>query len=527
MNKKTFLFFLALGSAVLPSFAQQGEAKKYADGITAAGASKHLHIIASDEMEGRETGKPGNDKAAAYIAEQFKKMGLSAPVSGSYFQPVALVENRFDVKYLKLNGQELTSGEHFYMANSGVDNTISTSEVVFIGYGIEDEKYTDLNDLDIKDKVVLLINSGEPTNAEGVSYITGTKERSEWASSRNKRLQYVMGKQPALILAVAPEVEQMLARVRTMGSGGRIQIKEEENSDKKEAVTRPTLAYITIETADLLLKGTGKSYASLKAAIDNSGKPQSQPIKAKLETSFAVQATDVPAQNVLGYLEGSDLKDELVVISAHYDHIGVNPDGQINNGADDDGSGTTGVIEVAQAFAKAKAAGKGARRSLLFLAVTGEEKGLLGSDYYTRHPVFPLEQTVTNLNIDMIGRIDPVHENDTNYVYLVGSDKLSSELHAISEAANSTYTKFNLDYKYNDPNDPERIYYRSDHYNFAKNGIPVVFYFNGVHADYHNTGDTVDKINFDLLARRSQLVFYTAWEVANRDKRPVVDSNKQ
>lgn len=161
------------------------------------------------------------------------------------------------------------------------------------------------------------------------------------------------------------------------------------------------------------------------------------------------------------------------------------------------------------------------------MTVTGEEKGLLGSDYYTRHPVFPLSSTIANLNIDMIGRIDPAHFAKNDYVYLVGSDKLSSQLHRISENANKLYTNLDLDYRYNDPSDPERIYYRSDHYNFAKNNIPVIFYFNGVHEDYHDVGDTVDKIDFRLLSKRAQLVFYTAWDLVTRDAKPIVDSNKK
>ena len=238
---------------------------------------------------------------------------------------------------------------------------------------------------------------------------------------------------------------------------------------------------------------------------------------------------EVRSVNVLGYLEGSDLKDELVVYSAHYDHIGLTTDGgadKVNNGADDDGSGTTGVINIARAYAKAKKAGHGPRRSVLFLLVTGEEKGLLGSEYYSLNPVFPMANTITNLNIDMIGRIGDLYKgtaDSANYCYLIGSDKLSTDLHKISENANAVYTKMKIDYKYNDPNDPERIYYRSDHYNFAKNGVPIVFYFNGVHEDYHKPGDEVSKINFELLTKRAQLVYYTGWDLLNRDKRPVVD----
>jgi Zn-dependent M28 family amino/carboxypeptidase len=222
---------------------------------------------------------------------------------------------------------------------------------------------------------------------------------------------------------------------------------------------------------------------------------------------------------VVGVLPGTDLKDEYVVISAHYDHVGI-INGQIHYGADDDGSGTVGVMEIAEAFVKAQKEGKGPRRSIVFLAVSGEEKGLLGSEYYSNHPLFPMEKTTVNLNIDMIGRSDPDRKrgDSTNYVYVVGDDKVSSELKPISEGQNKKYLKMELDYKYNDPADPNRIYYRSDHYNFAKNGVPIIFYYDGMlRPDYHKPTDTPDKVNYDLLRRRAQLVFYTAWEMANRD----------
>lgn len=228
------------------------------------------------------------------------------------------------------------------------------------------------------------------------------------------------------------------------------------------------------------------------------------------------------SENVVAFIKGSEKPDEIIVISAHLDHEGVK-NGEIYNGADDDGSGTVAILEIAEAFKKAEQAGKGPKRSILFLHVTGEEKGLLGSKYYTENPIFPLANTVTDLNIDMIGRIDDRHKADPNYVYLIGSDKLSTDLHNVSEAMNKKYMNINLDYKYNDENDPNRFYYRSDHYNFAKHNIPVIFYFNGTHADYHKPTDTPDKINYNLLENRTRLVFYTAWEIANREARLVVD----
>ncbi len=232
------------------------------------------------------------------------------------------------------------------------------------------------------------------------------------------------------------------------------------------------------------------------------------------------------SENVLAYIEGTEKPDEVIVISAHLDHIGVH-DGEINNGADDDGSGTVSILEIAEAFKIAADKGFGPKRSILFLHVTGEEKGLLGSKYYTNvDPVFPLKNTVCNLNIDMIGRTDPKREsNNRNYLYLIGSDKLSTELHDLSEEVNSKYCNIEFDYTYNDDNDPNRFYYRSDHYNFAKNNIPVIFYFNGTHDDYHKPSDTVEKIDYDLLENRTRLIFHTAWEIANRENRLIVDKS--
>lgn len=228
------------------------------------------------------------------------------------------------------------------------------------------------------------------------------------------------------------------------------------------------------------------------------------------------------SENIVAFIKGSEKPDEYVVISAHYDHVGIK-DEMIFNGADDDASGTSAVLKIAQAFQDAVNAGNGPKRSIIFLNVTGEEEGLFGSKFYTEFPIFPLKNTVANLNIDMIGRVDKKHMENDNFVYLIGSNKISSELHKLSEEVNKKYTNLTLDYTYNDERDPNRFYYRSDHYNFAKNGIPIIFYFNGVHKDYHKHTDTADKIRYDLLAKRAQLIFYTAWEIANREERLVID----
>ena len=247
--------------------------------------------------------------------------------------------------------------------------------------------------------------------------------------------------------------------------------------------------------------------------------------KEKVSINLNVDEQKVSTENVVGMVTGTDKADEAIVISAHYDHVGVK-NGKVYNGADDDGSGTVAVMEIAQAFAEAKKAGFGPRRSIIFMGTTGEEKGLLGSEYYSENPLVPLENTVTNLNIDMIGRLDEAHPNNENYIYLIGTNMLSQDLHDISEGANKVYKNIELDYTYNSLNDENKFYYRSDHYNFAKHNVPVIFYFNGVHEDYHKSTDTVDKILFNKVENISQLIFYTAWEIANRDEKPKVDKGQ-
>lgn len=237
---------------------------------------------------------------------------------------------------------------------------------------------------------------------------------------------------------------------------------------------------------------------------------------------FKSKYVKTSSENVVAIIPGSVWPQEYIVLSAHYDHVGAKGD-TIYNGADDDGSGTVALLEIAQAFKKAQDQGMGPKRSIVFLHVTGEEIGLYGSRYYTENPIYPLEQTVCNLNTDMIGRIDPNKAGNDNYIYLIGSDKLSQELHDLSENVNQEFSQLELDYTFNDENDPNRFYYRSDHYNFAKNNVPIIFYFNGVHEDYHQPTDTPDKIEYPLMSKRAQLIFHTAWEVANQEKRIVAD----
>ncbi len=266
-----------------------------------------------------------------------------------------------------------------------------------------------------------------------------------------------------------------------------------------------------------------EQYQKMNVPFPKGAKDYYQPVPASFLN--AKRNLNLPdSENIWAFIEGSDKKDEIVVISAHYDHVGIK-NGEIYNGADDDGSGTVALMEIARVFQKAKEDGNGSRRSILILHVTAEEVGLHGSRYYSENPLFPLANTVADVNIDMIGRRDELHKDSNNYVYVIGSDYLSTDLYNICENANTKHGLLTLDYKYNDKNDKNRFYYRSDHYNFAKNGIPSVFLFSGVHEDYHKPTDDVDKIEFDAVTARTKYAFAIAWEIANRENRLIVDKN--
>ena len=234
----------------------------------------------------------------------------------------------------------------------------------------------------------------------------------------------------------------------------------------------------------------------------------------------------VKTENVAAIIKGDVYPDEYIILTAHLDHVGIE-DGEIYNGADDDGSGSMALLEIAQAFKLAELDGYRPKRSIVILHVSAEEKGLLGSRYYVENPLYPIDETITNLNVDMIGRTDPTRESDNdNYIYLIGTDRLSTMLHETSEKVNRNTVNLELDYRFNAWDDPNRFYERSDHWHFAKNNIPVIFYFSGTHEDYHMPSDTPDKIRYDLLTQRSRLIFHTAWEIANMDERIQVDQNK-
>lgn len=514
--------------------AQNKTAIQFSQSISKDNAYKHLSVLASDEYEGRETGKKGAWMAADYIRTQFKNLGLTAPVNGSYFQPVGMATYSLSQTVLTINGTPMESLKDFVIQPNNVTLkgfTFNASEVLFAGYGLNKGDYNDYAGQQVSGKVVMIFAAGDPTQKGAAPAANDRTAMRKAMADRQAKISYLMDNGAAGIILVDPMLDNLTPEMKARYAGSdQVVLLKAATVERMQNQKSPNVVSVNTATANQILKASGSTVEALQQQITAAGKPASKVLKVDISASAMKQENKVRAENVLGFLEGSDpkLKSEILVISAHYDHEGLTTSGtdKVFNGADDDGSGTTGVIMMAEAFAKAKKAGKGPKRSILFMTVVGEEKGLLGSDWYSENPVFPLKNTIADLNIDMIGRTGTEYKtksDSTNYVYVIGSDKLSTELRQISETANKTYTKLHLDYKFDDPNDTERIYYRSDHYNFAKHGIPIIFYFNGVHEDYHQPSDEVGKINFPLLAKRAQLAYYTAWELANRATRPVVD----
>lgn len=478
-------------ATIMASAQETDKASKYAPLISAKGLKEKLTIVASAEMEGRETGMPGERRAAAYIEEQFKKIGLQPGNGNSYQMTYPVYKDEVSDKTLRVNGRSFEWDKQYFFNLQSVSNgTVTMNTSVFAGYGIVDsaKAINDLAGLDVKGKMVMVLEGDGGT---------GSAAGSSFAKMNNLRRAGAAG-----VLMISTSFPKATATATT----GNIYF--------RQSTAAPFVSLtISVEVASALLGRTSTlSINDLKAVKKGT-------YTAEMQLMVTKKTTTLETSNVIGILPGTDKKDEYVFLTAHHDHLGVR-NGQIYYGADDDGSGTVSVIQMAEAFAAAAKKGDRPRRTIAFMTVSGEEKGLWGSEYYSDHPIFPLDKTTVNLNTDMVGRVDTERTtaDSLNYVYVIGHDKLSSELALINEAVNNKHTKLTLDYKYDDPKDLNRIYYRSDHYNFARKGVPILFFYDGMlKADYHKISDTVDKINFELMQKRVQMIYYTAWEIANRD----------
>jgi hypothetical protein len=490
---KIILGLVFTGSVFFSVAQKNADPVAFGNSIKSENLQKHLYKLAGPEFEGRETATRGQRLAAAYIEDYFKSLGLSPGNKDSFQLAYPVFQDSLISSSIQVNGENYRLNTDYSIRNLSNAYTLSfgISNIVFAGYGLSDSLRDDYKGLNTAGKIVLILGAFPP------GYVQTQVNQGTY----NPMAKIIAAQQHGAVAVFS--IQEDFPR-RPIQDEGPMYI----HFFRTDVL--PANFYVSERMAKAIM---GADYALAKT-----GTVEPKSYHADVLLSLQKQTRTLQSTDVLGYLEGTDLKDQLLVISAHYDHLGKR-DSVIYFGADDDGSGTVSLLEMAAAFSKAKAAGKGPRRSILFLANSGEEKGLFGSEYYTDHPVYPLKNTTADLNIDMIGRRDPNRKqgDSNNYVYIVGDDKLSSDLHTISVEMNKKYTGLELDYKFNDPKDPSRIFYRSDHYNFARKGVPIIFYFDGIHADYHQPTDTPDKINYDLMVKRARLVFYTAWDMANRN----------
>ena len=479
--------------------------------ITKQALKHHISILAADSLEGREVGEPGELKAADYISNYFKDIGIPAYKDSTYYQEIPLQKREIKESIIKINKTQYSFGNDFYTYPNFSDTEIKSDDILFLGYGIEAKNYNDYT-TSAEGKVIVILE-GEPKDEQGNFMVSGGDTRcpeSTWKFKLNKAKE--MGAKAVLFVTENYTTSYQKAEHKIEHPGVSLQQKE-----------GPVPFFFINKNITTEIFGKNK-IEKIRKKIKTQKKPINKLIKKNIILSVKNKDNQFFGKNILGFIEGSDpeLKHEIIVITAHYDHIGI-IDGLIHNGADDNATGTAALMEIAAAFQFAKKSGANFKRSILFFPNSAEEKGLLGSYYYVENPEFPLENTIACLNVDMIGRMDEFHPNDSNYVYLIGSDKLSTDLHNISNNANRKYTNMDTDYTFNDPDDPNRFYYRSDHYNFAKKGIPSIFYFSGVHADYHKHTDTMDKLVYEKVEKTAKLIFYTAWELSNAESRPIVD----
>ncbi len=493
---------LFLAAALLAGFTGFGQkqkqkevdvATKYAETITPAALKEKLSIIAAPEMEGRETASAGQRRAAAYIESVFQKLRLLPGTTGGYQMQFPIYQDTLIEASLKVNDKAYALNTDFSLNIAAATNgNFDINEIIFATYGIADSARNDYAKLDVKDKWVLVLE-GAPDGTPPAD------RRSPYSNYAKLETAKKMGARGIFVMSADFPKKSPVALKGNM---------------TLQKATTTSVQMITV-SPDLAHSLLGLDPSSLLESINiiPTGSYKSNTRITVYKRTMMLQSS-----NVIGILPGTDKKDEYVLVTGHYDHLGRKGN-EIFYGADDDGSGTTSVLQIAEAFVKARNDGQPQRRTLVFMTVSGEEKGLLGSEFFSQYPSFPLDKTVADLNIDMVGRIDPTYKGDLlNYLYVIGDDKLSSDLAPITDSVNKRYVNLQLDRRFNDLKDSNRFYYRSDHYNFAKKGVPVIFYFNGTHADYHRSSDTVDKINFDLMAKRVRLVFYTAWEMANRNE---------
>lgn len=532
MKKNLFAFVLVL-TLVFQSLAQTAikvtpDEKKIVEGVTAKQLSDYLYFVASDEMEGRDTPSRGLDTVAKFIGMNLSKWGFKpAGDDGTYYQKIAIRSESTDPEKnsLQIGGQNFAFADDFFRLSGNISETAS---LVFVrdGWMVKSKNIDAYKGVDVRDKFVVVYGKGFPRAARATDLPSGVTENdlkgtkgTDWADP----LTYAKSSgAKGIILIASPETQGAWAQLRNfLGRGNSYPEKLRDTpSDKSDF---PAML-VSDKVGDAIFASESANKDSAAAFAIN--KTAAISLSGKVEIKWS--------QNVVAVWEGSDpvLKNEMVAIGAHYDHVGTNqnaggPD-KIWNGADDDGSGTVAVLSIAEALAKAP---KRPKRSVLFVWHCGEEKGLWGSEYFNKFPTVDIKKVTAQLNIDMIGRsrkaddTNPKNKNltDENSIYVIGSEMMSSTLGSIVKGANAGYLNLGYDYKYDDPKDTNRFFFRSDHFNYAVNGIPITFWFDGVHEDYHQPGDEPQKIDYNKMEKISRTIMITMLKLTDLKERPKVD----
>ena len=536
-NLSALLLFLTF---LLPSFvlAQtsvkiNSKERKIVENITAAQLKDYLYYVASDEMGGRDTPSNGLDLTAKFIGTMLSRWNFKpAGDNGTFYQKIDL---RRDVinpagTNVSLNGQNLVYGTDF-LANASV-GTISNAPLVFGGNGwmVKSKNLEPLKDVDAKGKIVVIYADNFPRGVSFQEMLASGKRGEAWADPVTYAKQ---NGAVGVIIAATPSLEKNWEAIRRQRERGNFFVdKLRENSNGADFPT----VYISSKAAENLFKNESSDLSKITEIYNSTESMPSFNFSSGNSVTINVTTTTEKAttQNVVAIWEGSDavLKTEYVAIGAHYDHVGTNPnakgDDKIFNGADDDGSGTVSVLSIAEALSKAP---KRPKRSTLFVWHCGEEKGLWGSEYFNKFPTVNIKNVVTQLNIDMIGRSRKTDDTNPknkdlsgeNSVYVIGSEMMSSTLGAITKGTNDAYLKLGYDLRYDDPKDTNRFFFRSDHFNYAVNGIPIVFWFDGVHEDYHQPGDEPQKIDYAKMEKIARTICLTLLEISNLKERPKID----
>ena len=515
------------------------EEKKIAEGVTAKQLSDYLYFVASDVMEGRNTPSRGLDTTARFIGMNLSKWGFKpAGDDGTFYQKIALHRDVVDTANtsVEVGGQKYSYGDDVVRV-SGTSTGAITAPIVFAGNGwmIKSKNLNPYQNIDVKGKWIAVYGEGQPSFRNIVPLPTGVTAAdtpqatrgTDWADAAI----YARANGAAGVIVLPSQALASNWAVITQNFGRtRVVVDKLQPAPSAQSMAPVVLASPKLAAAIF----TGESANPLAGATTSFGLSAGKTFTFNL----TIKPEQLWTQNVVAIWEGSDpvLKNEMVAIGAHYDHVGNSPEtgcrpvngDSLCNGADDDGSGTVSVLSIAEAISHAP---KHPKRSILFVWHCGEEKGLWGSDYFNKFPTVDIKQVIAQLNIDMIGRSKK--EGDTepkdkdlsgeNAIYVIGKDMMSSTLGSVVDGTNKGYLNLTYDTRYDDPKDTNRFFFRSDHFNYALNGIPITFWFDGVHVDYHQPGDEPSKIDYNKMEKVARTILLTALELTDLKERPKID----